>query len=217
MISIYRLMAASAFVVLTSACTTMQVKYLGVVEEAKTENGPVRVVDGTAVDGGLKLTAELGKAISLKVENNTPSKLKVIWDECLIVDQAGVSHRTVHTGVRYAGKNEHQPPSVVLAGHTLEDEISNSDNIWFERNNWVDEGALKGSWPMSESKAREVLNSEYLGKHITLIVPIQIDGKQKDYELKMKILGYAKRHPTARNAYEPYVYAKGYEPNNTTL
>ena len=52
--------------------------------------------------------------VSFNLTNKTDHSIKIIWDEAVYVDTIGVSHRVMHSGVKYMDRSNSQPPSVVV-------------------------------------------------------------------------------------------------------
>ena len=69
--------------------------------------------------------------VSFVLTNKTNHSIKIVWDEAAFVDVAGVSHRVMHSGVKYIDRNNPQPPTVVVRKGTITDLVIPTDNIYY--------------------------------------------------------------------------------------
>jgi len=121
--------------------------------------------------------------------NKTEHSIKIIWDEAVYVDTNGMSKRVVHSGVNYADRNNHQPPSTIVRGATVSDIILPTDNIYYQ---------YYGGWkelPLFPSKG--VTTSEvsskalaYKGKKVQIMLPIKIEEIVNEYIFSFVIEGF---------------------------
>jgi len=129
------------------------------------------------------------KAIAVKIKNKTASAIEVNWDSVSFVDINGKSNRVIHTGIRLMDRDKPQAPSVIPPGAALEDEITPVDNIRFESGQY-------GGWkidplmpPLDENQQK------YVGKTLSVFMPLEINGKKKEYNFKIEITGIKERQP----------------------
>ena len=120
--------------------------------------------------------------VSFILNNKTAHSIKVLWDEAAFVDENGVSHRVMHSGVKYIDRNNPQPPSVVVRSGTIKDLIIPTANIYYVRGKY-------GGWreaplfPTSSVKAEELRSKaeKYVGKTIQVLLPLQIEDVVNEY------------------------------------
>jgi len=112
--------------------------------------------------------------LSFILTNKTDHSIKIVWDEAAFVDENGVSHRVMHSGVKYIDRNNPQPPSVVVRKGTIMDLIMPTDNVYYVSGQY-------GGWreaplfPVSSVTAEELKSKaqKYIGK--TVMVHLKID------------------------------------------
>lgn len=120
------------------------------------------------------------KQLAFVLKNKTSHSIKIIWDEAVYVDEAGSSHRIVHSGVKYTDKNSPQSPSVVIRGGTLEDSISPSDYISYSGGYWRT-APLLPEFSMAPKEVQEEKAREVVGKQLQVLLPLQIEGVTNEY------------------------------------
>lgn len=123
--------------------------------------------------------------IAIKFENKGSSSAKIIWDESVLVDTNGKTHRIVHEGVKLAKSGESMPPTLVPAGAVADDIVAYADGVSFNTFG-------TGSWTYTElipcsTPGAICSNDEYLGKHLTLLLTVESDGKKTEYTGKLRI------------------------------
>ncbi|MDR2917285.1 MAG: hypothetical protein LBV74_21025 [Tannerella sp.] len=108
--------------------------------------------------------------ISFTLNNNTDSKIKVVWDEAVISGFDGNSESVFHSGTKYINKEESQVSTTIIKGSKLEDIVAPKNLAsWMEKHNrW-------GHTPMLRWGNRNN------GKTITLLLPIETEGSTIDY------------------------------------
>jgi hypothetical protein len=115
--------------------------------------------------------------IGLRLRNKSDHSIRVLWDNAAYVSPDGVSHRVMHTGVPYASRNEPQPPSVVVRGGEIRDEIVPTDYVFLATAvNWETRPFLQlvGGNPEKQSEA-------LVGRTVRVLLPLEIRGVQNDY------------------------------------
>ncbi|MGZ6275388.1 MAG: hypothetical protein ACXWMI_04680, partial [Syntrophales bacterium] len=55
------------------------------------------------------------------LNSKTDRPMRIVWNEARFIDEKGVSHRMIHSGIGYEDRNNAQPPTVVAARGALED------------------------------------------------------------------------------------------------
>jgi hypothetical protein len=60
-------------------------------------------------------------------KNKSYGPVRIVWDAARFIDEKGVSHRLIHSGIGYEDRNAPHPPTVVAARGTLEDFVHPAD------------------------------------------------------------------------------------------
>ncbi len=141
----------------------------------------------TATFEDQNISAEMSlfdEAIAVKIKNKTNAAIQVNWDSVSFVDIRGKSNRVIHTGVRLMDRDKPQAPSVIAPGAILEDEITPVDNIHLESEGWKTEPLMPN---LGENQ------NSYVGKTLAIFLPLEINGKKKEYNFKVEITGIKER------------------------
>jgi len=126
--------------------------------------------------------------VSFILTNKTNHSIKIVWDEAAFVDENGVSHRVMHSGVKYIDRNNPQPPSVVVRNGTITDLVIPTDNIHYVSGQY-------GYWkkvplfPVSSVNAEKLRSRSqiYIGKTIQVLLPLQIEDVVNEYIFTFEI------------------------------
>ena len=122
--------------------------------------------------------------------------MKIIWDEAAYIDQNGSTQKVMHSGVKYTDRNSSQPPSVIIRGAQIEDVVIPNDNVYYISGQY-------GGWrirPLFQSFAANqaelnTVSSQYVGKEIRVLLPIEIKGVTNDYIFNFKVDGFNQTSP----------------------
>jgi hypothetical protein len=131
--------------------------------------------------------------IGFLLENKTDHSLRIIWDEATYVDPNGMSHRVIHSGIKYADRDKTMPPSVVVRKGKLLDIIHPSDYVHYVRGYGLSTGGWQEDPLLPNKKSggtpQELLNEskEFVGKTIQILLPIQIEEVTNDYIFSFKV------------------------------
>jgi len=128
------------------------------------------------------------KQINFRIKNKTSHSIKIIWDEAVYRDEDNSSHRVVHSGVKYISMNEPQPPSVIVAGSTLEDLIYPSDYVYYS-SGWVERSLFPTtgrSFSETETEYKNRITS-FSGKTIGVLIPLEVKGIINEYTFIFRI------------------------------
>ena len=128
---------------------------------------------------------------SFVINNKTENSIRLIWDEAAYVDENGFSKRVMHQGVKYADRNNAQPPSIIVRNGRLADFIIPTENVYYREGYY-------GSWktkPLFPDTKENNGNAEdflkglksYLGKTFQILLPLQIEDVTNDYIFTFKI------------------------------
>lgn len=126
-------------------------------------------------------------SLSFVMENKTDHSIRVIWDEAAYVDPGGMSHRIMHSGVKYIDRSEPQPPTVVVRKGKIDDVIVPVDNVYFTGGygGWAESPLLPISGYTAEQRRQAAYG--YVGKSIQVLLPLQIEQVVNDYIFRFRI------------------------------
>ena len=123
--------------------------------------------------------------LNFKLKNNTPSTIKIIWNDMAYVNVSGSTDRVMHAGVKYINRNEAQPPSSIPSGAFIEDAIIPTSVVAFNSYSGWTEGDIF-TVSLDSGRAKEQLENTY-GKVAKVLLPIEVDGVIKDYEFSFTV------------------------------
>lgn len=144
--------------------------------------------------------------IDFTITNKTETSIQIIWDEAAYVDENNKSHRVIHSGVKFNDRNTSQPPSIIAAKGSLDDNISSADSWYFvtydeqtiykpmgwNQNpmfpDYQNRGStilLIGGKPQETNFPNQV--KSYIGKQIKVVLPIRIQGETTEYTFAFNI------------------------------
>lgn len=67
--------------------------------------------------------------LEVDIVNRTDGVITVEWDRCAIVIPSGTTERAMHVGVKYADRNQSQPPSVIAPRSRISESITPTSSI----------------------------------------------------------------------------------------
>lgn len=117
-----------------------------------------------------------------ELKNKTNHTIKINWDDISYVDCDGKAGRVLHKGILLLNRNEAQAPLSIPRGAKISDVLIPVDNI-------IQPSGAYSGWQYKTlipsfyqtAKAREENASSYIGKNLTIMMPILIEGVQNDY------------------------------------
>jgi hypothetical protein len=133
--------------------------------------------------------------ISLVIRNKTYDPLKVVWDEARFIDEKGVSHRLIHSGIGYEERYDFHPPTIIVPRGTLEDFIHPADYFRWEEYSrgsykqqgyWMRDPFLPNQMKGTAEELR-IKTEPLVGKTFQVILVLQIDSVRNDYACTFKI------------------------------
>lgn len=130
------------------------------------------------------------------LNNKADGPVRIVWDEARFIDEKGVSHRLIHSGIGYEDRSNSHPPTVVTARGTLEDFLHPAD--YFQREEDYGGKSYKQQvyWrrapflPAQIKGTAEELRAKaepFVGKTFQVILALQIDDARNDYVCTFKI------------------------------
>lgn len=140
--------------------------------------------DGRVQDKDIAFIPTMGKEyFKITISNETPNSIKVVWDSGAFIDEQGVSHRIIHTGVKNIDKEKAQVPSVIPSSTQIVDVVAPSDYIRLGNNDWIYEPLIKKQGLNSYKTREEAERFNEQLNPVKLMIPIERDGKVQEYTL----------------------------------
>ena len=116
--------------------------------------------------------------------NKTKNSIQIPWDNAGYVDYQGNVSRIAHSGVDYAYRNNSQPPIIIPGGANLSDLLL--PVVVWEMGEIIPTKTIN-AWTRSGLTKVNAANPLYVGKNITFLMPLIINGIQNDYLFTFKI------------------------------
>jgi hypothetical protein len=126
------------------------------------------------------------------INNKLDGPVRIIWNEAKLIDEKGVTHKLIHSGIGYEERNDPQRPTVVAAKGSLEDFVHPAD--YFQLEKWSSK--QHGHWkrapfmPTQIKGTAEELRTKtepFVGKTFQVILALQVDDVRNDYVCTFKI------------------------------
>ena len=128
------------------------------------------------------------KRFYFDLTNKSGHTIKINWDDISYVDYNGKVGRVMHSGVKYAERNNSQPASTVPKGSTLSDILIPTENVYFisgQFGGWREKYLIPCVY--NDAATRDAQASSYVGKTMTIMMPIMIENVQNDYTFTFNI------------------------------
>jgi len=127
-----------------------------------------------------------GDSFRFTLENKSDSSIKIVWDDCVFVDENGINHKTIHSGIKFIDRNNSQPPSTIIKGGKIIDEISPSDYIaWqdYPYSGWVTTRIFPDNLVSDgiEKQNRIETANSYIGKIFKVVLSLYSEGINNEY------------------------------------
>ena len=164
---------------------------------AKQQFGETKVVnfqDGTTnkyryEDDYISIVWYVGsKQFNFDLTNKSGHTLKINWDDISYVDYNGKTGRVMHSGVKYTERNNSQPASTVPKGASLSDILLPTENVYYvsgQYGGWREYYLIPCIYKDDATKLSEA--PAYVGKTMTIMMPIMIENVQNDYTFTFSI------------------------------
>lgn len=131
------------------------------------------------------------KKFNFTLKNKSNHTLKINWDDISYVDYKGSTGRVMHAGVKYTERNNSQPSSTIPKGATLDDMLLPTENVSYTSptkytsGGWVENYLIPCVYKDEATLFANANN--YLGKTMTILMPIMIENVQNDYTFTFNI------------------------------
>ena len=128
------------------------------------------------------------------IENKTDHTIKIVWDEATYMDEKGMNHKIMHSGIKYNDREKSQPPSNIIRKGKLEDLIFPIDNVYFDER-WNKKSLFLSKDFHSEydpgiyhtfEDFQNTVNKN-LNNNVSVLLPIQIENVTNDYIFTFQI------------------------------
>jgi len=116
-------------------------------------------------------------AIAFAIQNKLGSVVRIDWNQAAYVDVTGLSHAVTHQGVRYSDAAAQKPPTVIPPGARIEDMVLPADNVIMGSGDWI----IGDLFPLGAK------GIPYVGKEVSIYLPMEIGGKVVDYVFAFRI------------------------------
>lgn len=131
------------------------------------------------------------KQFNFTMKNKTQHTIKINWDDISYVDYNGQTGRVMHAGVKYTDKNASQPSSMIPKGATISDILLPTENVYFasgQYGGWREKALIPNTYSNNVTPA--TIAAKYVGKTMTILMPIYIENVQNDYIFNFNINAY---------------------------
>lgn len=134
--------------------------------------------------GKLTITSFEARRLNINFKNKSSSTSKIIWDEVVIVDANNSPRKIMHNGVKYINAGQTMTPSIVPANGEINDFLAYADGVTpIGNGDWLEDLIL----PCSQ--AGQICSpDQYYGKTISVIFPVENNGKKIEYTAKFNLL-----------------------------
>ena len=122
------------------------------------------------------------KKFNFELKNKSTHTMKINWDDISYVDINGKTRRVMHAGVKYIERNNSQPATSIPKGASLSDILLPTDNVILSSGlygGWIESNLIPSYYSTSEAMANGA--ESYVGKKMTILMPIMIENVQNDY------------------------------------
>ncbi len=128
------------------------------------------------------------KQFNFTLRNKSGHTLKINWDDISFVDINGQVGRVMHSGVKYTERNNSQPATTIPRGANISDLLLPTNNVYFvsgQYGGWRERYLIPCVYQSPEAFNKEA--STYVGKSMTIMMPIMIENVQNDYSFTFNI------------------------------
>jgi len=128
------------------------------------------------------------KKFNFELKNKSTHTMKINWDDVSYVDINGKTRRVMHAGVKYIERNNSHPATSIPKGASLSDILLPTDNVILSSGldgGWIESNLIPSYYSTSEAMANGA--ESYVGKKMTILMPIMIENVQNDYTFVFNI------------------------------
>lgn len=128
------------------------------------------------------------KEFNFTLKNKSGHTLKINWDDISYVNINGQVGRVMHSGVKYTDRNNSQPATTIPKGASITDLLLPTENVYYvsgQYGGWRERYLIPCVYNNVEAFNSEA--STYIGKTMTIMMPIMIENVQNDYTFTFNI------------------------------
>ena len=128
------------------------------------------------------------KQFNFVLKNKSGHTLKINWDDISFVDINGRVGRVMHSGVKYTDRNNSQPATTIPKGASISDLLLPTDNVYYvsgQYGGWRERYLIPCVYQTPDEFNKEA--SPYVGKSMTIMMPVIIENVQNDYTFTFNI------------------------------
>lgn len=139
--------------------------------------------------------------LSAVMVNKTSSSIKVIWDDAAYIDENGMSHRIIHSGINFNEKDKPQLSTIIAPNDKIKDVIIPTNLVHYEEGFYGENDFQAGKWiekPFfkycqtggKKDSAIRLLKSN-VGKTFKILLPLKTEKTVSDYVFTFSVKGYS--------------------------
>ena len=128
------------------------------------------------------------KQFNFVLKNKSGHTLKINWDDISFVDTNGRVGRVMHSGVKYSERNNSQPATTIPKGASISDLLLPTENVYYvsgQYGGWREKYLIPCVYQTPDDFNKEA--STYVGKTMSIMMPVIIESVQNDYTFKFNI------------------------------
>ena len=128
------------------------------------------------------------KQFNFTLKNKSGQTLMINWDDISFVDINGQVGRVMHSGVKYTERNNSQPATTIPKGASISDLLLPTGNVYYvsgQYGGWRERYLIPCVYQTPDAFNKEA--STYVGKSMTIMMPIMIENVQNDYSFTFNI------------------------------
>ena len=128
------------------------------------------------------------KQFNFTLTNKSGHTIKINWDDISFVDINGQVGRVMHSGVKYTERNNSQPATTIPKGASISDLLLPTNNVYYvsgQYGGWNERYLIPCVYQTPDAFNKEA--STYVGKTMTIMMPIMIENVQNDYTFTFNI------------------------------
>jgi hypothetical protein len=126
--------------------------------------------------------------VAFDLSNQTQHSIKIPWNDAAFVGVDGKSESVMHTGVKYNECSSPKAPSVVVQRGSMDDELIPCSHVSFGYSSWIISNLIPTA-PVTASDTARIMGAaqQYVGKTISVLLPLQIEDVVNDYLFTFQI------------------------------
>jgi len=132
-------------------------------------------------DDSIRIEFAISKReLGFVLRNKTANPVRIDWNEVAFVDDAGESHKVMHSGIRYVERDKPQAPTIVPPTAKVQDIVFPIDYVWYSPGQY-------GGWSELPFFPEGPMAGNYKGKSFSVFMPLEVNGAVKNYSFVFKI------------------------------